>query len=109
MLTYISYARYIQTVTLITSTTTHMDLTTTVKGPALVMVETFHMDVTDTKTTISLSTRMGLEYEFETLTTIRETGASGAPTTTRTLTSTNTITKGVVYNTVLPTDDIPNQ
>ncbi|KAF2436671.1 hypothetical protein EJ08DRAFT_674532 [Tothia fuscella] len=100
-------AWYVETVTLITSTTTHIDLTTTVKGPALVMVETYHMDVTGAKTTISLSTKMGLEYEFQTLTTIRESGASGAPTITRISTLTNTITKGVAYNTDEPSQILP--
>jgi hypothetical protein len=89
----------IEIVTSVGSSTTHVDITTTVNGPARVMVETYHMDVTATKTLFALSTHMGLEYEFETLTTIRGTGSFERSTTTVTRTSTNTITRNVMYNT----------
>jgi hypothetical protein len=89
-------------VTWVTSITSHIDLTTTVSGPARVMVETYHLDVTATKTLFALSTQMGLEYEFETLTTIRRTSSGRGSTTTVTSTSTNTITRVVVYNTPEP-------
>jgi hypothetical protein len=86
------------TVMSVASSTTHVDITTTVKGPAIVMVETYHMDVTATKTIFALSTHMGLEYEFETLKTIRGAPYSEKSTTTVTTTSTSTITRSVVYN-----------
>jgi hypothetical protein len=93
---------YTETVTSTTSRTTHVDITTTISGPARVMIETYHMDVTGTETLFALSTHMALAHEYETLTTIRESRSNGVSTTTVTRTSTNTITRGVMYKTPEP-------
>jgi len=49
-----------------TSSTSHVDLTTTIAGPSQVIIETFHADVTATMTVFSISTVLVLEYSTET-------------------------------------------
>ena len=55
------------------TSTSQVDLTTTVSGPGLFMVETIHMNITTSYTTVSLSTTMMLETEIETETTAKST------------------------------------
>jgi len=97
-------AWYVETITMVTSTMTTIDLTTTVSGPAKVMIETWHMTVTGSETTLSLSTHLALSYDFETLTTIR-----GNASATNTVVTTLTITRQVGYNTPSPTSKIVYQ
>ena len=47
-----------------------------VSGPGTLVVETIHMDITMTMSSISLSTRMVLETEFEVETTSKSTRPS---------------------------------
>lgn len=54
----------------------HVDLTTTVSGPGTLIVETIHMDITVTMSSIGLSTSMVLETEFDVETTSKSTGLS---------------------------------
>jgi len=49
-----------------TSSTSHVDLTTTISGPSQVMIETFHADITASMTVFSISTVLVLEYSTET-------------------------------------------
>lgn len=59
----------VQIVTMTATTVSHVDLTTTLPGPAKLMIETIHMDITETAMTLSLSTALVLHYELETTTT----------------------------------------
>lgn len=75
-------------VTIPTSTVTSINLTTTIAGPSQLIVETFVANVTDVKTTFSMSTTMELTYSIETETTnvaTRPTASTG-PTVTQTYT-----------------------
>lgn len=85
---------YVETVTMITSRTSTIDITTTVNGPAQVMFETLHMIITETETILLMSTHLALLYAFETLTTIRSNVSA-----TDTVATTHTITEQVAYNT----------
>lgn len=73
-----------------TSTTTAINLTTTIQGPSQVIVETFVANITDYQTTFSLQTDMVMEYTTlveTTSTAIRSVGGvSTGPTVYRTLT-----------------------
>ncbi|KAK5250014.1 hypothetical protein LTR16_006067, partial [Cryomyces antarcticus] len=55
----------VRVVTLIRSTTTSIDLTTTIPGPSQLLIETFAANITETVTTLSLSTAMVVNYEFQ--------------------------------------------
>lgn len=59
----------VQIVTMTATTVSHVDLTTTVPGPAKLLIETLRMDITEAVTTLSLSTALVLNYELETTTT----------------------------------------
>ncbi|OCL10298.1 hypothetical protein AOQ84DRAFT_387607 [Glonium stellatum] len=82
---------HIQTTTVTSTTTRHVDLTTTVSGPGTLMVETIHMDITTTLASVSLSTSMLLETEIETETTSKTTLGSFAGLTYSTLYMTRTV------------------
>jgi len=56
----------VNVVTLTSTSTSQVDLTTTVSGPGIFMVETIHLAITTSYTTVSLSTTMTLETEVET-------------------------------------------
>lgn len=82
---------HIQIITVTSTTTSHVDLTTTVFGPGTLMVETIHMDITTTMSSISLSTSMVLETEFEVETTSKITRPSLAEFTQPTVYMTRTV------------------
>lgn len=88
----------VSTVTKIRTITSVIDLTTTVRGPAEVMIETWHATVTGKETLLSLSTNLAVTYGFETETTIRSN-----MTATKTETDINTWTRQLGYNTMKPT------
>jgi len=82
---------YIQIITVTSTTTSHVNLTTTVSGPDTFMVETIHMDITTTISSISLSTSMLLETEIEVETTSKSTRPSLAEFTQPTVYMTRTV------------------
>jgi hypothetical protein len=77
----------VRTVTRIRTVIKTVDLATTIKGPAEVMIETWHATVTGKETHLSLSTHLAVTYNFETETTVHSN-----------LTATRTLTKLVGYN-----------
>lgn len=83
------------TVTKTATTTTRIDLTTTIPGPSQILVETFRANVTDEVTVFELRTQMVLEWEVRTESTV--TATREVPMSTRT-------EKSTVYKTytVLP-------
>jgi hypothetical protein len=83
------------TVTKMRTITSVIDLTTTVRGPVEVMIETWHATVTGKETLLSLSTNLAVTYGFETETTIRSN-----MTATKTETDISTWTRQIGYNTV---------
>ena len=87
----------VSTVTKIRTVTKIFDITTIVRGPVEVMVETLQATVTAKETVFSLSTNMAVAYGVETETTI-----ISNLTATKTATETNTWTRQVGYNTGKP-------
>jgi len=92
-------------VTILTSTISHIDLTTTIPGPSQLMIETFHADITETMTELSLSTRMVLVYSTESVSTSISTVATASgvitgPTVSQTMTLINAPSHGHVTSTV---------
>ncbi|KAF2839171.1 hypothetical protein M501DRAFT_1057462 [Patellaria atrata CBS 101060] len=55
----------VQMVTLTSVYASEIDLTTRLPGPATFLIETFHLELTKTVTTITLSTTLYLNYEVE--------------------------------------------
>jgi len=92
--TYESWATF--TVTSLTSTTSHVDLTTTISGPSQIIIETFHADVTEQITVFSLSTMMVLEYSTESVATSTSTFTREDVTTSTEPTVSSTITVEVL-------------
>lgn len=75
----LEYQSYITTtLTLTTSTTTQINLLTTISGPSQILVETFRANISDVLTTFSLSTSMAVLWEVEVESTVAVTGSSGA-------------------------------
>ena len=72
-------------VTVVTATTSHVDLTTTIPGPSRLIIETFHADITETMTDFSISTIMVLQVSTESTSTMVST-ILGGPTVTTTYT-----------------------
>lgn len=73
-------------VTMLTASTSHVDLTTTIPGPSRLIIETFHADITETMTVFSLSTVMVVQVSTQSLSTVVSTVPGGpAVTTTYTL------------------------
>ncbi|KAK3080174.1 hypothetical protein LTS18_002915 [Coniosporium uncinatum] len=58
----------IELVTMNRTTTTHIDFITQIPGPAQLIIETVHMDIVETLTTVSLVTNMVLGYQVESTT-----------------------------------------
>ena len=74
-------------VTITATSTTSINLTTTIQGPSQLIVETFVANVTELLTTFSMSTTMETEYETETETThVSTKGVSTGPTQYQTVT-----------------------
>lgn len=72
-------------VMVVTATTSHVDLTTTIPGPSRLIIETFHADITETMTDFSISTVMVLQVSTESTSTMVST-ILGGPTVTTTYT-----------------------
>lgn len=81
----------VQIVTMTATTVSHIDLTTTVPGPAKLLIETLRMDITEAVTTLSLSTALVLDYELETTTTNTSTRSTSLTRTGPTQTITQTV------------------
>lgn len=91
----------IRTITEVRAITTTIDLTTTINGPAEIMIETWKATITGTESRISLSTELAVTYGIETETTVRSN-----MTATKTATSTRTVTRLVGHNSVIRTTSI---
>ncbi|KAF2488996.1 hypothetical protein BU16DRAFT_220799 [Lophium mytilinum] len=63
----------VQPSTIRTTRTSHVDLTTTVTGPGRFMIETLHLDITQTETIVTVSTKMLLASDMEVETIIKST------------------------------------
>jgi len=85
----------VKLVTMNRTTTTHVDFITQIPGPAQLIIETVHMDIVETLTTVSLVTNMVLGYQVESTT------LSMGPRPSRTTTTDpeTTVTYGVLRNT----------
>lgn len=59
-----------QLVTTVSTTTSHVDISTTIYGPSKLLIETFEAEITESVTVISLSTRMVIEYSTEGVSTL---------------------------------------
>ncbi|KAF2805325.1 uncharacterized protein BDZ99DRAFT_117846 [Mytilinidion resinicola] len=66
----------VQPATIQTTRTSYVDLTTTVTGPGRFMIETLHMDITQTETIVTVSTKMLLASDMEVETIIKSTKTS---------------------------------
>jgi hypothetical protein len=69
----------VNVVTVTRTSTSQVDLATTVSGPGLFMVNTIHINITTTYESVSLSTTMLLETEIEMETTSKSTRTATSP------------------------------